>query len=219
MIDIVSVHIPKTAGSSFRAMLEAAYGDRLSKDYRRYRNRFAEDPGAREKISSPYSAIHGHFAASKYLDLCPDAFFVTWLRHPVARLVSSYKGSLRSQPNADYPVRMKVLEGLSFAEFAEIDEVRGEVLNGYLKGFDMNRFDFVGITERFDEDAAYLSALLGWPAYAPSKKNAATNAFVVPKQERTHAERLLAEEIALYERFANADRKRYAARASRSAPV
>ena len=93
---IVSVHIPKTGGVTFREILEKLaeghihydYGDRplsppaLAERVRRRFRRVTVPPETR--------VVHGHFLAAKYARVFPEAPIVVWLRQPLQRLSSHY---------------------------------------------------------------------------------------------------------------------------------
>ena len=99
---ILSVHIPKTGGTSFRTVLKNVYGSGYLEDYEWLeqrpewmKTRFAGMSG--EDIRNALSGIrciHGHYAPQKYTLLREvpgvDVRFVTWLRDPVERAVSMY---------------------------------------------------------------------------------------------------------------------------------
>jgi hypothetical protein len=73
---LVSVHLPKTAGTSFRAALQAHYGNKLLEDYamlpmqvprgRREWQSLRDAYNARDQITPSTRAIHGHFLPVKY---------------------------------------------------------------------------------------------------------------------------------------------------------
>jgi hypothetical protein len=76
---LISLHMPKTGGLSFRATLEECYGDRFAHDYVDYP--LAHPPEERHCMaleSSPaldsqklagIECIHGHFLPVKYMPL------------------------------------------------------------------------------------------------------------------------------------------------------
>ncbi len=169
---IVSVHMPKTAGTSFRGALEEHFGDRFRHDYQDYplahspptRRQQARDwcEAARADDFAGVSCVHGHFLAIKYLQLAErlPCTFVTWLREPVARLVSHYHYWLRAY-DGDSPLvsplhRRVVEEGWTLQQFCLAPELR-DVYSEFLWGFPLDRLDFVGITEFFPEDLRYFS--------------------------------------------------------------
>lgn len=99
---IISVHIPKTAGTSFRTGLEKVFGNRLLLDYNdkplsglisarwfRVKNRFRVQM-QRHILLENFSVIHGHFLPSKYLFLGKEIKLGAFFRDPVDRLISQY---------------------------------------------------------------------------------------------------------------------------------
>jgi hypothetical protein len=78
---IISVHIPKTAGTSFGEDLNGAFGARLFADYGDWpevatpegqahnEQRRAEVLARLDEIAGRFDAIHGHFTAGKYLNV------------------------------------------------------------------------------------------------------------------------------------------------------
>ncbi|MFK8041798.1 hypothetical protein, partial [Congregibacter sp.] len=159
---LISVHMPKTAGSSFQATLAAHYGDALKLRYEDKplhrsawsRNFDASVSSLRNrgtKISADeLSCIHGHFLPLNYRFAKPQTNmrFVTWLRDPVQRLVSHYHYWKRSyQPGQSGPLHQRMIEeGWTLEEFARCKELRN-IYSVFLWGFPLERFDFIGITE------------------------------------------------------------------------
>ena len=169
---LVSVHMPKTAGTSFRGSLEECFGAAFRHDYQDYplahlpeaRRRQARAWGeaARAQDFAGVGCVHGHFLPVKYLKLADHlpCTFVTWLREPVARLVSHYHYWQRAydpgSPLVSTLHRRVVEEGWTLQQFCLAPELR-DVYSEFLWGFPLDRLDFVGITEFFPEDLRYFS--------------------------------------------------------------
>ena len=189
MLQLISVHIPKTAGSTFRTLLGRVYGARLALDY----------DGKVDGLDSA-EVVHGHFPATKYLKQFPDAKIITWLRHPVERVISYYYYWLRVErhgnPNHDYFLDNK----LSLLEFARFPSLRNEIMS-YFQGVDPERFFFVGIVERYESDVRKLAALLDWPEIPAVRENVTLDKPDVSLELREEIARLHGEEMALYRRF------------------
>jgi len=164
--------MPKTAGMSFRASLEEHFGDRFRHDYQDYplarpaveRREQARRWGqaAQPEDFAGVDCVHGHFLPLKYLRLAETlpCRFVTWLREPVARLVSHYYywqqaydpvSSLTSTLH-----RRVIEEGWSLERFCLAPELKN-VYSEFLWGFPPERLCFIGITEFFAEDLRYFS--------------------------------------------------------------
>src|SRR6185503_7841164 len=94
-------------------------------------------------------AIHGHFWAGKYDRQAPDARRITWLRHPIKRLLSHYYFWM-SKPELPHSLHRYVVQNnLSLLEFAELPQARNLVHDTFLRGRSLDEFEFVGIQEHF----------------------------------------------------------------------
>ena len=166
--------MPKTAGLSFRASLEEHFGQAFAADYSDYP--LAQSPESRRLQAQEHGdvggttdiegieCIHGHFLPLKYHFLAddPQCRFVTWLRDPVARLVSHYDyWQAAYNPGADSTSALHarvVEEGWTLEQFCLAPELRN-IYTEFLWGFPLERLDFVGITEHFAEDLRYFSTV------------------------------------------------------------
>lgn len=175
--ELIVCHIPKTAGTSLRGALAAAYGehevvhdqaDRVADPASRFSTDF--DGWLAEvdiELQSPFPwprVVSGHFWLGKYARAFPAATRVTWLREPAARIVSWFT-YWRSLPLEEgNPVHAAVKDGrMGLEEFAAQDIVRDQMTRIFLRGYALEDLHFVGIVEHFDEDLSALAALLGWP--------------------------------------------------------
>ncbi len=148
MIELLSVHIPKTAGSSFLKVLKRIYGKQLIQMYRRYKpdvdyKKIVED-------SSWAAAIHGHFNFTDFRDRYPDAKTITWLRDPIKRINSYYHYWLTRKPHGNPNHDKFMADQWDIIQLAEF--LKHEVSEGYLTGYDLTEIDFVGVVEYIDED-------------------------------------------------------------------
>lgn len=98
---IISVHVPKTGGTSFRKILEGFYGTGFQQDCAWVpRPSVMEGPDLQGSDAEIREAlhdircIHGHFDVKKYMRLMRidgiKPVFVTWLREPIERAISTY---------------------------------------------------------------------------------------------------------------------------------
>jgi len=174
---LVSVHFPKTAGTSFGVALRARYGSRLLEDYatlplqrpRGWREWEAMRAGARaRRCILRCAAVHGHFLPVKYRIALRGrrADHVTWLRDPVERLLSHFHYWKRTAEVATPAQALRyrmVREDWSLERFCLGPELRN-LYRQYLWGFPPDRFAFIGITEHYEAELADLgSRLLGEP--------------------------------------------------------
>ena len=151
-MELISVHLPKTAGWSFRAALDAEYGDDLLPIYR------DAEANGRE-----WRAIHGHFKPRQFWSAGRNAALVMWMRDPVERIRSWYDFWQVTPPSGEPHHEAFRSSNMSLAEFAAWDITTEPFEHVFLDGTKgLESFDFIGITERYDDDLAKLAKLLGW---------------------------------------------------------
>lgn len=151
----ISVHIPKCGGISFEHVLRRIYGGTL---WRHYGADPDFEPGEAPAIPAGTRCIHGHFRSDTFDACVPRPELITWLRHPVERVVSNYFHFLR-HPNPGNRCCRELLErNLSLQAFAELDGMRNQATR-YLAGKPLGAFRFVGVTERFSDSLALFGAV------------------------------------------------------------
>lgn len=172
---IISLHTPKAGGSSFKRVLKDEFKYSFHTDNKdrpinkSFDTRIKDAENFRKKfkfIIEPYhkllrvKCIDGHFLPYKYkhyLDR-PDVIFVTWLRDPVERLASHYHYWFRSyDKKRSSNLHKKVVENnWSLEKFVFSSEMKN-FYHQFLYNFPVDNFDFVGITEYFEEDLNYFA--------------------------------------------------------------
>jgi hypothetical protein len=164
--------MPKCGGISFRDYLKSKYPKSYFRDYD-FPIHFSEEERIRRAISrkkwNEFSAkyllnfsrtdcIHGHFLPIKYEYFYETGnhSFVTWLRDPIKRIESHYNFWKHYHHKLDkLPLLKRFLnEDWSIEKFALSEEVRN-IYSMFLWNFPIDRFDFIGITEFFEEDLRY----------------------------------------------------------------
>lgn len=165
---LISVHIPKTAGTTFGTLLSRRYGSGLLKDYAdrplshpgavRLAHAAARIPWAPRRLRG-YQAVHGHFLPLKYLAAHGDV--VVWLRDPVQRMISRHEHYLRDV-DAGRPLQnvRGLRPGLDLAAFVEIPRFH-DTYAKYLRGFPRTRIACFGFSEDMAEGLARMRRKLG----------------------------------------------------------
>ncbi len=165
-VEIISVHVPKTAGSAFTKVLLRVYtpeGVLLDYPYdKNYQRQFMKEGDSKVRV------IHGHFQGGKYKHNFPDAKRIIWLREPVKFLISYYYFVKVYRRTEFYNLLQK--EKLSFWDFVEIPKVQN-IMSGYVRKMKLKDFYFVGIQDFFAEDLEELKRRLSWPDVKISKEN------------------------------------------------
>ena len=160
----IFVHIPKTAGTSFRLGLERRYPGRMLYDYNDtgiasdfiYQDIYeSQDPERLriERIAEEVKrraplALCGHFPAGRYWGHFPPEAFVTFLRDPVERAISNYDHLMAFM---DKEVRFEDFLNGSGRDFQ----------TNYLKDCDPDAFGMIGITESYRESLRLLARRTG----------------------------------------------------------
>lgn len=166
---IISVHLPKTAGTSFKKALKDYFGEGCMDDYSDniYSLDFAEHISkavhdSREILDKDFSnlkCIHGHFLPLKYKALSEkmDLKFITWMRDPVERLLSQYYYWKNSVPGQFDTHHRKFLEEDWSVEKLCLHPKYKNMYSHYLYAFPVEKFEFIGITEFYEQDLQWLA--------------------------------------------------------------
>lgn len=198
--DVFFIHVPKTAGTSLRSLLEQ-YHDRSSVAPSDIIKRLAKEQGVERSFITrtpeldAYTCFHAH---TNYVDfLRDDLSRVTILRDPMARLNSLMNHwrqwtdkEITKGPGKDHikdiKKQAKKLDLGDFLEKFDSNAVLRLFHNGMTKNLvsnfpvsdhlklkdqrlvaqaisNLDRMDWVGITERFDESILLLCDYFAWP--------------------------------------------------------
>ncbi len=176
---LIFLHIPKTAGTTLNRIIERQYSPSaiFTMDPHRIRataERFTRLPEARRRR---LQVVRGHLFYGIHEFLPQGATYITMLREPVARLLSSYYFALRRPLN---PLHRKLKrERLGVEDCIRLFPDRNNTQCRFIAGvkntaigderlLDMAKenltksFSVVGISERFDESLILISQTFGW---------------------------------------------------------
>lgn len=163
---LMSVHIPKTAGTTFRHLLCDKYGSTMLVDY----NDGYRAPLNPLQLTSEVACVHGHFSPAKYLNVISNGIWIVWLRDPIQRLISSYYQYLH-HPNLNDSTYIKLFKsGLEtdLVSFLFSDDFRNSQ-RCFLTPLKIEDFDFVGVCEYFDDSVKLLNTKLGLDLCLPDE--------------------------------------------------
>lgn len=164
MVNYISVHVPKCAGSGLKRAIRKSYTpDQVFEDYAGG----LIDPAAEMNIdpvgffqrenarSHPELdgkvVIHGHFNPRKY-NFLENTVKVTMIREPIARAISHYF-YWQSVPDNHHPVcRLLIEKKLTIREFVRLPVIRQFYTRHVFLGVDLATFDFIGISENSETD-------------------------------------------------------------------
>jgi hypothetical protein len=165
---LVFIHIPKTAGTSFRLALEEELGpEAFLRDYgleapetselvKRTVYNDCKNRLYQEVVLQKIYCLSGHFHASKYTDIfnC-NVRMITFLRDPLQRTISEYQHYTR---HLGYQGSLE-----DFCNRTEQYNRQSQLISG----FDLEDFFFIGLTEFYEESIVYFNQITGWelPCY------------------------------------------------------
>ncbi len=169
---VIFVHQGKTGGTTFVDLLKSTYGKEqvyidIDVQTRRKKSKLAayldksfEDYFTYEDRAE-YKVITGHIEPFKYKRAFPKAIFISFFRDPVQKLISVYHFWQRPPfPNKSvmHPVQKKLLEeNLSITDFAVLWDRHYPTEN--IKKFHPKNFNFIGITEKYEESLLLLKKM------------------------------------------------------------
>lgn len=165
-LEIISIHIPKTAGRSFLKVLEQLYGSTL--DGRHEKEHFFPDmdfskelPG---KLPDHVKVIHGHLTIAQVRPLIDihHSKVITWVREPVDRIISNYYYFMQRIRDGRASEKQLRKENFSLLEYATQPR-RRNMMSKILEGLALEDFYFIGVMEQFEKDLAELSSMMAWP--------------------------------------------------------
>lgn len=209
--ELISLHIPKSAGTSFYKILQGVYGNKYTArvDYKPHFNKLLINTRAfnKEEFPDHIKVIHGHIrykALKEHIVINEDAKVLTWMRNPVERVISDYyyvSGLLAERYNKD-PYNPNILKRMSktLLEFAS-SEVERNRMSKFLGEINLEDLYFVGVLEYFKEDLEYLSGMLGWKSYSMAKVNKTKNKVEnIPHEIYERIKELNNKDMELYEK-------------------
>jgi hypothetical protein len=212
---ILSIHVPKAAGNSFRALLEPDLGERLMLDYgdwagfdvpeanARRRIRTQQMRSRRDELLQKYDAIHGHFHADKYSGLFPTEDFVAFFRDPYQQALSHYWFLVRN-PQRDHPEEKMLHDAkMTLHDYLAWDAFRDQQ-SQYLGGMSIDDFAMVGLSEEFYRSVELFNSIFGCNLSGHSFLNVNPDHqgadYAIDQDVRKAVEKYRARDIDLYRR-------------------
>lgn len=187
---LIFLHIPKTAGTTFNQILDRQYRKQnihniLSDDTKKNMDDFCSKPA---QYRHQVRLLRGHMSFGLHDSLAPGARYITILREPIARVISHYHYVVRTR----HPLFIGKIEEqqLDLERYLQ-SGISGELQNGqtrWLAGvldnrplnqthLDMalsnieNHFDWIGLTEKFDDSLVILARQYNWLRCYYKKQN------------------------------------------------
>lgn len=183
---VVFLHIPKTAGTTMRAILARQYKAQaryeITNDINESIIRFRQLPAAEHQR---FDLLQGHMSFGLHRYLRPQARYVTILREPISRAISDYAfvSSTKPHPLYDTVSKMSIGEYMQSRLTGQLSNGQTRLLCGDCENDDVGipttrdlaesdldqarrhvqtHFSVVGLQERFDESLILMRRRLGW---------------------------------------------------------
>lgn len=217
MIEIISIHIPKTAGTSFFQVLRHEYGPKRVVKFNRKDVAVSTLGGNRLGAVLPpeITVIHGHFLWAEVNDIAATdgCKLIAWFREPVERLVSNFgyfKMKIHSEPTV-HKQRHRIDESLM--QYCGNKGTRNK-MSEFMQDAPLDSFFFLGLQECFTSDLAMLGRMLDWKREIPAIHALDNSAFKkkhvnVADDDRSHIMKMNANDVALYQRVLRIRQQRF----------
>lgn len=171
---LVSIHIPKTAGTTIGYILDYGVKRRIFYDYmgpHGYRgNVYDQDVDLlnqhKDFISKKFDVIHGHFHYKKYAQIFPEADFIVCLRKPVARTISQYFHIIEEADPRHWLYEDLVSGNMDFIDFVSQPHIK-KAQSIFVEGRDIMDFKHVFLTEKLSESIYQFQLLTGFQRSDP----------------------------------------------------
>lgn len=169
---ILSLHVPKAGGNSFRQLLQTEFGERVMLDYgdwagfkvpealERCRIRTLQMRSRRDELLEKYDIIHGHFVADKYLGLFPREEFVAFFRDPYQQAVSHYCFLVRNPQREHLEEKMLHEAKMTLHDYLSWDAFHNHQTQ-YLGSLSIDDLAMVGLSEEFDRSVDLFNSTFG----------------------------------------------------------
>lgn len=208
-LELISIHIPKTAGTSFRNTLKQNYGEkeviRLDIPFQG-RVKINQKQYKKDTLPPKVRVIHGHFSAAMLQNTFPaideSVPYITWLRNPVDRVVSNFyyleKQLKEILSKKDYNFNILKRMQKNLLEYAAFPANQNRIAK-FLNGTELSQFLFVGIQEHYSEDLGQLANLLDWSNTEEYKHNITGTDYGLSKKDIAYITSCNKKDVLLYE--------------------
>lgn len=206
---LISLHIPKTAGTSFQRTLSQIYGaDQVGRlDIKPQINKLLLNGIEVDKTANiwQFKVLHGHFNPKSLYEHFPELVhipIITWLRNPVDRVLSNYYylREMVVRHFNEYEQNRTILDKMmkTLDEFIHSD-INRNLVHQHLEGLSLEQFEYIGIVENYDNDFYEMAKQFSWKNAQPNRVNVTKFHPTIDDELRKKIEILNEKDMAIYE--------------------
>jgi len=170
-VELLSYHLPKTAGTSLYLSLEEAYGAERIKRVYEPKDHQPLTSGEPFWVSSSTRVLHGHFRPHPmHVIQFPNAKRIIWVRDPIERCWSLLRHWLKLENGKRYQIfKAKHIKTGNETPEELFDCLVNDpefvslrlIYQTFMQNVEANHFHFVGKAEDFDNELKRLSDIVG----------------------------------------------------------
>jgi len=213
------MHIPKTAGTTLRDIVDFQYGrENILTYYNQNSHHLIDNLNSFLYKNPNYRGLIGHYQYGVHKNIPLDTRYITFLRDPISRCISEYNERITKDPdtyrNTDGTL-FSILQMIDF-HLHDFSNLQTKYISGVSKGTKItwihvdkalknikNNFLHVGFVEQFDETLDTLSQILHWERYDYKILNKKENQANLDTKTINRLVELNKEDIQLYKECLN----------------
>ncbi|MDA0222399.1 MAG: sulfotransferase family 2 domain-containing protein [Proteobacteria bacterium] len=218
MLSLLSIHIPKTAGTNFSEVLKTIFQDTIHYDYGTERDLVAAraiNPiitADVAKFRKDCNVVHGHFHYLKYKETFGGVPVIATLRHPVDRVVSQYRHIAMHGERSVERHRLIMDGKMGVVHFSKFPFI-GNAQACYLEGIEVEDLQQAIIQEHFsqtvkdfckkvgfDPEHPQINKLVGSPINARKGKTWKSKALPIEPEDYAKIEANCGRDLDIYNR-------------------
>jgi len=200
---LIFVHIPKTAGTTFKNLLVNAginYNEVIDIDSDitdvKYNTRQGLPGAVSVKPDPNIKVISGHFDAKRILSILPanlnNIELISWVRNPIQRMLSNYHYYLKSGTyygeRASESRKYEIMDVKTFCTHREKNNTLKQFLN-----IPIDKFKFIGISEYFEKELVRFKDVTGLDL--KPKQTKIVNYNINPEKKNAYEKYIIDEDL------------------------
>jgi hypothetical protein len=207
MLEIIHIHIPKTAGTSLLNVLQKKYSSNeictIKRKVLTGNSNERNSEIIKNSISKNHKILHGHFFYKEIepiVNLNKNVKIITFLRNPIDRVISNYlffKQRINEKKVEKSELSRK---NETLMEYARLEESQNRQ-SKFLEGLNPEKLYFLGIMETFAEDINILTKKLeiNFSDIPVLNKNTESGNFQISENELDELKSLNQKDLLLYQ--------------------